>query len=181
MNSIKRLLVLLVMVGLMFTFTPSTALAGHSGDGGVAATVTAGFLSVSVVGQNLTYGTRDLGAPNNKPLGQIGLDIFFAAFRVENNGTKESTWDIEGGNSEAWTIGPAASNEIYKHSYDDEGNAVGLPISPTSLHVPTLLSPLKAPGDVLGVWLLLDMPTDSAATTEQSLPIFIIATVFGNS
>ena len=163
------------MVGLALTVTPSTALADS--EGGVVATVTAGLLCVTAEGQNLDYGTVDLDTTGNLPTGQTSASSTEAAFRVENCGTGELVFDIIGGPSAGWDIAASSTFNTYAHFYDDGASSSGTPLIRETLSQSTELATGVSSSTPIFVWLELDMPTGSSATsTEQSLPIGIVAT-----
>ena len=180
-GEMKRVLALVAVVVLLVRMVPMTVQAGHGdGTGTVSATVTAAFLSVSVTGQQLAYGTLDLGDVDKKPTGQTDETDPNAAFKVTNNGTKTANWAIVGGASGDWAIGSSAGDDIYAHFWDDAADGTGNVASATSLHTSASASSLAAnvtAGSDVFVWLQLDMPTDTNFTDQQSLPINIIATL----
>ena len=173
----KRVLALIAGVALLMGLAPMTVLATHGdGTGGVSATVTPAFVSVTVTEQHVAYGTVDLGVADAQPTDQDGNTDAKAAFKVSNNGTKDANWAIEGGASSNWAIAATPGNNQYAQFYDDEANTGGDLVSETSLDGSSSLAAAVTPGSDVFVWLELDMPTDSSTSAEESLPILITAT-----
>lgn len=171
-----KIFALIAVVVLLMTLMPMTVLATHSGSEGVNATVTPAFVSVAVSAQNIAYGTVDLGASDAQPTGQTGSGNGFAAFEVNNNGTKTSNWAIVGGASTNWTIAATPGNNIYAHFYDDAANVDGDLVAETSLHTSSSLATNVTETSSVFVWLELDMPSDSDTTATESLPVTVTAT-----
>ena len=163
----KRFIVLITLMGVMFAMSPSTAMAGHTLSGSVEATVTPALVAISVSGA-LSYGAQHLG---------VTLLSSPTTFDDENTGNVNETFTISGLDSANWTLvtGAPVANE-YRHRADLDGNFALLAIALTTGN--TVLAATVTTGSPnVDVFLELTMPAIvTTGTTEQTLQVIVTAT-----
>ena len=161
-------------MGVMFAMSPSTAMAGHDSTGDVNATVTARFISIQVVENNVGYDVLDTAAAGNEPTGQDCATTTGPAFTVTNNGNTPENFLIKGFNSTpgGWVLAGVQAANQYVHS---------IAINPTTCtFVPLTTSDVTYASNVaattfVDMYLQLDMPNSSTSTVEQTLQITVTA------
>lgn len=174
-TTLKRLIILLVLVGTVFAVSPSIVMADH--DDIVNATVTPSSVSISIASPNIGYGTLHLAATGQEPTDQVCSNTSaVAAFTVTNNGTGNQDFTIAGAASTpgSWTLAGSAGANTYVHRFTDDPIATCVFTALTGS--PQTLRNTVAQSASVPTFLQLDMPTSSGSGAEQTLPITITAT-----
>ncbi len=163
--------ILIAIVAAFAALGGSPALATHTPESTVSATVTPVVVSVIVSPTSVDYGVVELNTANNLPTNQAGGESFTAT----NNGSITEDFEIKGGNTtpDAWTLAGTAGSAQYVHKASNDNfsvQTITLTTSPQSLDTGIAVN-----GDV-SVNLKLDSPTDTTTTATQTAPVTVIAT-----
>ena len=142
----------------------SPALAGHSVESIVNASVTPAVLSVTVTPNTVDYGTVELDATGETP-----TPLFFTA---TNNGSITENIEIRGDDTGAWTLEATAGANQYVHRASKNNFSPQTIVLTTSNQV---LDTNVATSGTVTVHLNLDAPTSSTTAATQTAPVTVIA------
>lgn len=202
----KKFRLIIMVVAALAALTAIPASADHSPTGGVAATVTPAFLSVTLNHISIDYGSlgnSEIGEPISNETGDALQECSLSTnpgFTATNNGDIVTTLTIRGGDSfditdvsetptTVWTLGSAVAATTYVQAFstvpggttgdcDFSGTVTtgGLNDGPLTIAARDLSTSLALNGFV-DVYMQVQVPTTIAsATIEQVLPIIISAT-----
>ncbi len=156
--------ILIAVVAAFAALGGSPALATHTVESTVNATVTPAVLSVTVDPNTVDYGTVELGIQDNLPNP--------TTFTAKNNGSITEDIEIRGANTANWTLvsGVPATDE-YRHEFSKDGFTTPLILTTSNQ---TLDTGIAVNGEVI-VSLRLDAPTASTTAATQTAPVTVIA------
>lgn len=160
----RNLLIFAAAMALLLTLIPMSAYAQTEAT--VSATVTPGFVAVSVNPGTVAYGTVNLGSVDVVP----GPAFVTAT----NDGTVTSDFLIRGADTTAWTLSGTAGANAYVHRASSDAFAV------QDLALLTTNQAFKAgilAGGTAGVSLKMNVPTSSSSSLEQTAAVTVVATV----
>ena len=159
--------ILIAIIAALAALGGSPALATHSPESTVSATVTPAVLSVTVDPTSVDYGTVELDTADNVPDPPT--------FLATNNGGITENIEIRGANttpSGAWAlVSGVPATDQYRH--EASRDAFTTPIILTTLNQ-TLDTGVLVNGTVT-VSLRLDAPTASSTAATQTAPVTVVA------
>ena len=161
----RNLLILAAAMALLLALIPISAYAQTEAT--VNATVTPGFVAVSVNPGLVEYGTVNLGDTEVLPNPET--------FTATNDGTVNSDFLIRGADTDnGWTLASTVGADQYVHEASPNGFTFTIVLSTTAVSLqPTFV----APSTSATVSLRMDLPTSSTSSLEQIAAVTIVATV----
>ena len=170
--ALKRFIILVALMGVLITMSPSLAQAAPTGP--VNATVTARLISVNVTENNVAYGVLNIGTEDAEPTDQ-NCATSTSAFTVANNGNDAQDFNIKGFDSSGgWALLGTAGDEEYVHRFSTASNPCVFTTNEIGTSDATLETGI-ASSSSFETYLNLDMPTSTIVTDEQTLAITITA------
>ncbi len=158
-------LILIAVIAGFAALGSSTALATHTLESTVSATVTPAVLSVSVSPGIVDYDVVELGTADNLPTP--------TTFTATNNGSIVEDIDIRGADTANWTlVSGAPGTDEYRHEASKDGFTT--PIILTTSNQVLDDTGIAVDGTVT-VSLRLDAPTASTTAATQTAPVTVIA------
>ena len=157
--------ILIAVIAGVAALGSSPALAGHSVESTVSATVTPAVLSVTATPTSVDYEVVELSATGETP-----TPLFFTA---TNNGSIIENIEIRGADTTNWTLEPTAGANQYVHRASKNN------FSPQIITLTTENQELDTGVAVDGtvtVHLNLDAPTSSTTAATQTAVVTVIAT-----
>ncbi len=155
--------ILVAVIAGVAALGSSPALATHTGESTVNATVTPAVLSVSVTPSSVDYDVVELSSTDNLPTPET--------FTATNNGSITENIVIRGADTADWTLAATAGADQYVHkaSPDAFSSTITLTTSNQSLAAGVTTS------GTVTVSLKLDAPTSSTTAATQTAPVTVIA------
>ncbi len=156
--------ILIAVIAAVAALGGSPALATHTLESTVSATVTPAVLSVIVSPDNVDYGTVELGVQDNLPTP--------ISFTATNNGSITEDIDIRGADTANWTlVSTVPATDEYRHEASKDGFTTPIILTTSNLSLDTNVA---TSGTVI-VSLRLDAPTDTTTIAQQTAPVTVIA------
>jgi hypothetical protein len=132
----------------------------------VNATVTPIVIAIEVSPANITYDQQEVNTSD------IPSDpTFFAIF---NRGSVPEDFKIRGENSLNWTLASTPGDDEYVHSFSITNGPTFAPLTTTYVQIADEVQAEPTDGEI-DVFMRLTMPTSSSVTTQQTLPIRVLA------
>ena len=142
----------------------SPALATHTGESTVNATVTPAVLSVTVTPSTVDYDVVELDTADNIP-----TPTFFTA---TNNGSITEDIEIRGADTADWAlVSGVPGTDEYRHEASKDGFTTPNILTTSSQPLDTAI----AVDGTVTVSLRLDAPTDTTTTAQQTAPVTVVA------
>ena len=141
----------------------SPALADHSVESIVNATVTPAVLSVTVTPNSVDYDVVELSSTENVP------DP--TTFTATNNGSITENIDIRGADTDDWTLEATAGANQYVHRASPDAFSTTITLTTENQTLDTGITV----SSFVTVSLNLDAPTSSTTAAEQTAPVTVIA------
>ena len=161
----RNVLIFAAAVALLLTLIPMSAYAQT--DATVNATVTPGFVAVSVDPGIVAYGTVNLGSTGVLPAP--------GTFTATNDGTVSADFAIRGANTDnGWTLSSTVGADQYIHRASNDAFVLQTIVLTTT--AATLQLGVAALGTSI-VSLNMDVPDSSSSNLEQTAPVTIVATI----
>ncbi len=154
---------LIAVIAGVVALGSSPALATHTPESTVSATVTPAVLSVSVTPSSVDYDVVEMSSTDNLPTP--------ISFTATNNGSITEDIEIKGASTADWTLAATAGADQYVHKASPD--AFSTTITLTTLNQ-TLAAGVTTSGTVT-VSLKLDAPTSSTTAATQTAPVTVIA------
>ena len=161
---VRKLALFLAALASITGLLTLTASAGP--EDSVSATVTAVVISVNVSPNSISYGPQPVGTTNAVP-SPMPLDVL-------NDGTVAENFQIKGSNTADWSLASTAGTNQYVHIFSTDGPTGTYKALTTTNQA--LYSGSVAPAGVVNVDLRMDLPTLTAATTQQTATVTVLAT-----
>ena len=155
--------ILIAVIAGVAALGSSPALAGHSPESTVSATVTPAVLSVTVTPNTVDYDVVELSSTDNLPTPET--------FTATNNGSITENIDIRGADTDNWTLEATAGTDQYVHKASPDGFSSTITLTTSNQ---TLGTNIATSGTVT-VSLKLDAPTSSTTAATQTAPVTVIA------
>ena len=159
----RNLLIFAAAAALVLTLIPIRAFAQEAT---VSATVTPGFVTVSISPTTVAYGIVNLGSTNVLPTP--------GTFTATNDGTVTADFLIRGADTTGWILSGAAGADAYVHRASSDGFVAQTIVLSTTNQ--SLKASIAAAG-TSSVSLNMDVPTSSTPIVEQTAAVTIVATV----
>ena len=142
----------------------SPALATHTGESTVSATVTPAVLSVTATPTSVDYDVVELTIQDNLP------DP--ATFTATNNGSITENIEIRGANTADWTlVSTLPATDEYRHEASKDGFTTPIILTTSNQPLDTGITA----SSFVTVSLRLDAPTASTTAATQTAPVTVIA------
>ncbi len=156
--------ILIAVVAAFAALGGSPALATHTGDATVNATVTPAVLSVTATPSTVDYDVVELTTADNIP-----TPSFFTA---TNNGSITENIEIRGADTADWTLvsGVPATDE-YRHEASKDGFTTPIILTTSNQSLDTGITV----SSFVTVSLRLDAPTASTTAATQTAPVTVVA------
>ena len=157
--------ILIAVIAGVAALGGSPALATHTTESTVSATVTPAVLSVSATPTSVDYDVVELSSVGNLPTP--------TSFTATNNGSITENINIRGADTANWTLENAVGANQYVHKASNDNFA----IQTITLVTPgsTLLKASVAVNGTVTVSLKLDAPTSSTTAAQQNAAVTVIA------
>lgn len=156
--------VLIAVIAGVAALGGSPALASHTPESTVSATVTPAVLSVSATPSTVDYNVVELGTADNLPSP--------ATFTATNNGSIVENIEIRGANTTSWTlVSTVPGTDEYRHEASKDGFTTPIILTTANQGLDTGV----AVNGTVTVSLRLDAPTSSTTATTQTAPVTVIA------
>ncbi len=155
--------ILIAVVAGVAALGSSTALASHTPESTVSATVTPAVLSVSVTPSSVDYDVVELTSTDNLPTPET--------FTATNNGSITEDLEIRGASTADWTLAGTAAADQYVHKASPDAFSSTITLTTSNQ---TLGTNIATSGTVT-VSLKLDAPTSSTTAATQTAPVTVIA------
>ncbi len=161
----KSQVILIAVIAGVAALGSSPALASHTPESTVSATVTPAVLSVTVTPNSVDYGTVELGTADNIPTP--------SSFTATNNGSITEDLEIRGADTADWAlVSGVPRTDEYRHEASKDGFTT--PIILTTLNQ-TLAAGVTTGTPNVTVSLRLDAPSDTTTIVQQTAPVTVIA------
>jgi hypothetical protein len=156
-----------ILIAIVATFAAlggSPALATHTTESTVSATVTPAVLSVTASPTSVDYDVVELTSTDNLPTP--------TTFTATNNGSITENIDIRGADTADWALvsGVPATDE-YRHEFSKDGFTTPLILTTSNQPLDTGITV----SSFVTVSLRLDAPTASTTAAQQTAPVTVIA------
>ena len=156
--------ILIAVVAAFAALGGSPALATHTGESTVNATVTPAVLSVTVTPSSVDYDVVELTSIDNLP-----TPTFFTA---TNNGSITEDIEIRGANTANWTlVSGVPGTDEYRHEASKDGFTTPIILTTANQGLDTGV----AVNGTVTVSLRLDAPTSSTTAAQQTAPVTVVA------
>ncbi len=157
--------ILVAVIAGVAALGSSPALATHTGESTVNATVTPAVLSVTVTPSTVDYDVVELTSTDNLP-----TPTFFTA---TNNGSITEDIQIRGADTADWTlVSGVPGTDEYRHEASKDGFTTPIILTTSN----TLLAAGVTTGSPdVTVSLRLDAPSDTTTTAQQTAPVTVVA------
>ena len=165
MGQMKRKI--LVVLGLVaFLGVGLTTYATAADEGTVNATVTASIIAITLDETDAAYGVVTVGSTGNVPSP--------SSFIATNAGTVNEDFNIKGANTANWTlVGTAPGTDEYQHRVSMDAFSSEQDLTDTFV---TLVGATGVtPSGTETISMVLDAPSSTAITAEQTAPIVVQA------
>ena len=156
--------ILIAVIAGVVALGSSSALADHSPESTVSATVTPAVLSVTVTPNTVDYDVVELSSTDNLPTPET--------FTATNNGSITENIDIRGADTDNWTLEATAGPNQYVHKASKDAFSTTITLATSNL--PLVDTGVAVDGTVT-VSLKLDAPTVSTTAAEQIAVVTVIA------
>ena len=156
--------ILLAVIAGVAALGGSPALATHTGESTVSATVTPAVLSVTATPTSVDYDVVELTSADNIPTP--------STFTATNNGSITENIDIRGANTADWTlVSTVPATDQYRHEFSKDGFTTPIILTTANQGLDTGI----AVNGTVTVSLRLDAPTASTTAATQTAPVTVIA------
>ncbi|MCH8063580.1 MAG: hypothetical protein IH861_13885 [Chloroflexi bacterium] len=159
----RNLLIFAAAMALLLTLIPMSVYA--QAESTVNATVIPAFVAVSALPTSVDYGVKTLGSTAQLP------DP--TTFVATNDGNITADFLVRGGDTADWTLAATADADVYVHRASSDGFTTTIMLTTTN----QILQNGIASSGTSTVSLSMDLPTSSIATTVQTAPVIIVATL----
>ncbi len=155
--------ILLAVIAGVAALGSSPALATHTPESIVSATVTPAVLSVSVTPDSVDYDVVEMNSTDNLPTP--------ISFTATNNGSITEDIEIRGASTGDWTLAATAGTDQYVHKASPDAFSTTITLTTSNQ---SLAAGVTTSGTVT-VSLKLDAPTSSTTAATQTAPVTVIA------
>ncbi len=156
-----------ILIGIVAAFAAlggSPALATHTGESTVNATVTPAVLSVTVTPASVDYFTVELDTADNIPTP--------SSFTATNNGSITEDIEIRGASTANWTlVSGVPGTDEYRHEASKDGFTTPIILTTSNQSLDTGITV----SSFVTVSLRLDAPTVSTTAATQTAPVTVVA------
>ncbi len=156
--------ILIAVIAGVAALGGSPALATHTTESTVSATVTPAVLSVTATPSTVDYDVVELGTADNLPTP--------TTFTATNNGSITENIEIRGANTANWTlVSTVPATDEYRHEASKDGFTTPIILTTANQGLDTGI----AVNGTVTVSLRLDAPTASTTAAQQTAPVTVIA------